>query len=83
MRKTRKFLHIFPRGPARSVPSAAEPDRTLELVREPQPRSFGLCLIGMLPDLAMWCLYRVLETLELILKPCDLVLVTVPSAARI
>ena len=42
-------------------PSAAEPDRTLELVRELLSRPFGLCLIGMLPDLAMWCLYGDLE----------------------
>ena len=38
-------------------PSAAEPDRTLELVRKKCGPLFGLCLSGMLPDLAMWCLY--------------------------
>ena len=37
--------------------TAAEPDRTLELVREMPDPLFGLCLSGMLPDLAMWCLY--------------------------
>ena len=57
-------------------PSAAEPDRTLELVREPPSPLFGLCLSGMLPDLAMWCLYRVLVSRVTILKPCDSVLVS-------
>ena len=42
-------------------PTAAEPDRTLELVRESLSSSLGLYLIGMLPDLAMWCLYGDLE----------------------
>ena len=64
-------------------PSAAEPDRTLELVRMMPDPLFGLCLIGMLPDLAMWCLYGDLASRVTILKPCDLVLVPVPSAARI
>ena len=42
-------------------PTAAEPDRTLKLVREFLSRPLGLYLIGMLPDLAMWCLYGDLE----------------------
>ena len=46
-------------------------------------RSFGFPLSRMLPDLAMWCLYGDLEGEVTIVKPCDLVLVPVPSAARI
>ena len=63
--------------------TAAEPDRTLELVREPPSPLFGLCLSGMLPDLAMWCLYRVLASRVTIVKPCESRLVPVPSAAPI
>ena len=64
-------------------PTAAEPDRTLKLVRKMPDPLFGLCLIGMLPDLAMWCLYGDLVSRVTILKPCESRLVPVPSAARI
>ena len=62
-------------------PTRHGPDWTLELVREPPSRSYGLSLIGMLPDLAMWCRYGDLEGEGPFLKPCDLMCVPVPSAA--
>ena len=53
----------------------------VKLVREIPSPPYGLSLIGMLPDLAMWCRYGDLVSRVTILTPCDTMLVPVPSAA--
>ena len=62
-------------------PTRFGPDWTLELVRELCSPPYGLSLIGMLPDLAMWCPYGDLVRQVTTVKPCDLMCVPVPSAA--
>ena len=53
----------------------------VELVRSSRPRSFGLLLIGMLPDLAMGCRYGDLEGQLTIVKPWGSMLILVLSVA--
>ena len=62
-------------------PPATEPRQALELVRKICGPPYGLSLIGMQPDLAIWCRYGDLVSRVTILTPCDTMLVPVPSAA--
>ena len=58
---------------------STESEKVVELVREPPSRSYRLSLSGMLPDLAMRCLYRVLVFEATILKRSDSVIFPVLS----
>ena len=60
---------------------STESEKVVELVREPPSRSYRLLLRDMLPDLAMRCLYGVLEFEATILKPSDSVIFPVLSVA--
>ena len=46
-------------------------------MRELLPRPYGVCLSGILSELAMMCLYRVPEALTPIVMPCESMFVTV------
>ena len=60
---------------------STESEKVVELVREPPSRSYRLSLSGMLPGLAMWCLYGDLVRQVTIVTPCESVIFPVLSVA--
>ena len=60
---------------------STESEKVVELVRPFRSPPYRLSLSGMLPELAMWCLYGVLEGEATIVKRCDSVMFPVLSVA--
>ena len=60
---------------------STESEKVVELVRALCSPVYRLSLSGMLPDLAMRCLYRLLATQVTIVKRCDSVMFPVLSVA--